>query len=66
LLKLSRTEGVAQEAPTSPRSRRGTIATAPVPTGRDLHAGPASTVWLVAVLYLAAAVGRPTMGREPA
>jgi MFS family permease len=39
------------------------IATALVPIGRDLHAGPASTVWLVAGLYLAAAVGRPTMGR---
>jgi MFS family permease len=39
------------------------IATALVPIGRDLHAGPASTVWLVAGLYLAAAVGQPTMGR---
>jgi MFS family permease len=39
------------------------IATALVPIGRDLHAGPASTAWLVAGLYLAAAVGQPTMGR---
>jgi MFS family permease len=39
------------------------IATTLVPIGRDLHAGPASTVWLVAGLYLAAAVGQPTMGR---
>jgi MFS family permease len=39
------------------------IATALVPIGRDLHARPASTVWLVAGLYLAAAVGQPTMGR---
>jgi MFS family permease len=39
------------------------IATALVPIGRDLRAGPASTVWLVAGLYLAAAVGQPTMGR---
>jgi MFS family permease len=39
------------------------IATALVPIGRDLHAGPASTAWLVAGLYLAAAIGQPTMGR---
>ena len=39
------------------------IATALVPIGRDLRAGPASTAWLVAGLYLAAAVGQPTMGR---
>ncbi len=39
------------------------IATALVPIGRDLHVGPSSTVWLVAGLYLAAAVGQPTMGR---
>lgn len=39
------------------------IATALVPIGRDLRAGPAATAWLVAGLYLAAAVGQPTMGR---
>jgi MFS family permease len=39
------------------------IATALVPIGRALHAGPSSTAWLVAALYLAAAVGQPTMGR---
>ena len=39
------------------------IATALVPIGRDLHVGPSSTAWLVASLYLAAAVGQPTMGR---
>ena len=39
------------------------IATALVPIGRALHVGPSSTAWLVAGLYLAAAVGQPTMGR---
>ena len=39
------------------------IATALVPIGRDLHVGPATTAWLVVGLYLAAAVGQPTMGR---
>src|SRR5919197_3779847 len=39
------------------------IATALVPIGRDFHVGPSSTAWLVASLYLAAAVGQPTMGR---
>jgi MFS family permease len=39
------------------------IATALVPIGRDLHVGSSSTAWLVASLYLAAAVGQPTMGR---
>lgn len=39
------------------------IATALVPIGRALHAGPASTAWLVAGLYVAAAVGQPAMGR---
>jgi MFS family permease len=39
------------------------IATALVPIGRDLHVGLSSTAWLVASLYLAAAVGQPAMGR---
>jgi MFS family permease len=39
------------------------IATALVPIGHDLHAGPSSTAWLVASLYLAAAVSQPAMGR---
>jgi MFS family permease len=39
------------------------IATALVPIGRDLHVGPSSTAWLIAVLYLAAGVGQPLMGR---
>src|SRR5919205_848338 len=39
------------------------IATALVPIGRDLRVGPGSTAWLVACLYLAAAVGQPAMGR---
>jgi MFS family permease len=39
------------------------IATALVPIGRDLHVGLSSTTWLVSSLYLAAAVGQPTMGR---
>jgi MFS family permease len=39
------------------------IATALVPIGHDLHAAPSSTAWLVASLYLAAAVSQPAMGR---
>jgi MFS family permease len=39
------------------------IATALVPIGRDLQVGPSSTAWLIAALYLAAAVGQPFMGR---
>jgi MFS family permease len=39
------------------------IATALVPIGHDLNVGPSSTAWLVASLYLAAAVSQPAMGR---
>src|ERR671915_1621258 len=39
------------------------IATALVPIGRDLRVGPGSTAWLIASLYLAAAIGQPLMGR---
>jgi MFS family permease len=39
------------------------IATALVPIGNDLRVGLSSTAWLVAALYLAAAVGQPAMGR---
>ncbi|WP_020670434.1 MFS transporter [Amycolatopsis nigrescens] len=39
------------------------IAVTLVPIGRDLDAGPARTVWLVTVLYLATAVAQPVMGR---
>ncbi|WP_158888649.1 MFS transporter [Amycolatopsis anabasis] len=39
------------------------IAVTLVPIGRDLGVGPAQTVWLVTVLYLATAVAQPVMGR---
>ncbi|OLT18728.1 hypothetical protein BJF78_00510 [Pseudonocardia sp. CNS-139] len=39
------------------------IATALVPIGQELGAGPAEAAALVAVLYLASAVAQPTMGR---
>ncbi len=39
------------------------IATALTPIGRSLHVGSAQTAWLVASLYLVAAVAQPLMGR---
>ena len=39
------------------------IATALTPIGRSLHVGSAQTGWLVASLYLVAAVAQPLMGR---
>lgn len=39
------------------------IATVLVAIGGTFHAGAADTVWLVSCLYLASAVGQPTMGR---
>ncbi|TQN40875.1 MFS transporter [Blastococcus colisei] len=39
------------------------IATALSPIGGDLGVGPAATAWLVAVMYLASAIGQPVAGR---
>jgi MFS family permease len=39
------------------------IATALIAIGDTFHAGAASTIWLVSALYLASAIGQPTMGR---
>ncbi|MFG2287146.1 MFS transporter [Streptomyces sp. NPDC048595] len=39
------------------------IATALVAIGRDFHVGAADTAWLISAMYLASAVGQPTMGR---
>ncbi|WP_212998022.1 MFS transporter [Winogradskya consettensis] len=39
------------------------IAVALVPIGCDLHIPTATTIWLVAGLYLASAVAQPTLGR---
>ncbi|MGF1432030.1 MFS transporter [Kitasatospora sp. LaBMicrA B282] len=39
------------------------IATVLVAVGNAFGVGPARTAWLVAVLYLASAVGQPTMGK---
>ncbi|MFE3883195.1 MFS transporter [Streptomyces lydicus] len=39
------------------------IATALVAIGRDFHAGAADTAWLISAMYLASAVGQPSMGR---
>ncbi|MFI1094399.1 MFS transporter [Streptomyces sp. NPDC020917] len=39
------------------------IATALVAIGGTFHTGAAGTAWLVSCLYLASAVGQPTMGR---
>lgn len=39
------------------------IATALSPIGNDLGVGPAATAWLVAVMYLASAIGQPVAGR---
>ncbi|GGM18651.1 MFS transporter [Streptomyces fumigatiscleroticus] len=39
------------------------IATTLIAIGHTFHAGAASTIWLVSTLYLASAIGQPTMGR---
>ncbi|QTZ94920.1 MFS transporter [Streptomyces auratus AGR0001] len=39
------------------------IATALVAIGQDFHVGAADTAWLVSAMYLASAVGQPSMGR---
>ncbi|GGJ40016.1 MFS transporter [Streptomyces brasiliensis] len=39
------------------------IATTLIAIGHTFHAGAASTIWLVSALYLASAIGQPTMGR---
>jgi MFS family permease len=39
------------------------IATALSPIGRELGVGSAATAWLVAVMYLASAIGQPVAGR---
>ncbi|MEW2435554.1 MFS transporter [Streptomyces caniferus] len=39
------------------------IATALVAIGRDFHVGAADTAWLISAMYLASAVGQPSMGR---
>ncbi|MFF4951098.1 MFS transporter [Streptomyces chattanoogensis] len=39
------------------------IATALVAIGRDFRVGPADTAWLLSAMYLASAVGQPSMGR---
>ncbi|MFI9834538.1 MFS transporter [Streptomyces sp. NPDC051913] len=39
------------------------IATSLIAIGNTFHAGAASTIWLVSALYLASAIGQPTMGR---
>ncbi|MEW1747979.1 MFS transporter [Streptomyces angustmyceticus] len=39
------------------------IATALVAIGRDFHVGAADTAWLISAMYLASAVGQPSLGR---
>ncbi|MFG2831261.1 MFS transporter [Streptomyces sp. NPDC048434] len=39
------------------------IATALVAIGQDFHVGAADTAWLISAMYLASAVGQPSMGR---
>ncbi|MFB7634234.1 MFS transporter [Streptomyces sp. NPDC056149] len=39
------------------------IATALVAIGRDFRVGPADTAWLISAMYLASAVGQPSLGR---
>ncbi|AKA06744.1 MFS transporter [Streptomyces noursei] len=39
------------------------IATALVAIGRDFRVGAADTAWLISAMYLASAVGQPTLGR---
>ncbi|MER0483809.1 MFS transporter [Streptomyces sp. Edi2] len=39
------------------------IATALVTIGQDFHVGAADTAWLISAMYLASAVGQPSMGR---
>ncbi|WP_239012660.1 MFS transporter [Streptomyces sioyaensis] len=39
------------------------IATALVAIGQDFHVGAADTAWLISAMYLASAVGQPSLGR---
>ncbi|MFE7317919.1 MFS transporter [Streptomyces sp. NPDC057555] len=39
------------------------IATALVAIGRDFHVGAADTAWLISAMFLASAVGQPSLGR---